>query len=196
LDVTRVVLAHDHLIAGTGMHILEEVRHLFEDLVPDILLIEMTLADEPEPTLPHRAEVEPAAPRVFVLRGYHNRAYVFGLLTDEAAAGLTEYDALQTIVEAIQTGSAGAIGGRRYRIVAEMLTRQLEGAPTTIPDLTAREVEILRQLSMGKTDRAISQNLGISEWTVRYHLKNIFRKLGVKRRSEAIAWVVRTGWGE
>ncbi len=196
LDTIRVVLAHDHPVVGAGMHILEEVRHLFEDLMPDILLLEMTLADEPGSMPDHEVKASLAAARVFVLRGYQNRAYVFGMLTDESATALGELDALQLIAESIQVGVAGAGGRRSHRIVAKLPTRELKGAPAPAPDLTAREVEVLRQLTTGKSDQAIGQHLGISRATVRYHLQHIYAKLGVKRRSEAIAWAAHAGWGE
>jgi DNA-binding NarL/FixJ family response regulator len=196
MEPIRVVLAADHPLVGAGVHILETARHLFKDLAPDILLIEMTLADELEPPLAEPATTAPAPTQVFVLRGYHNRAYVFGLLAGGSASGLTEHDALQTIAEAIQAGLDGDMSGRRHRIVAKLPTRQLGDAHATMPDLTARERDVLRQLTMGKSDWSIGEHLGISKSTVRYHLQNIYLKLRVTRRSEAIVWAVQTGLDE
>lgn len=196
LDTIHVVLAHDHPLVGAGMHILEEARHLFEDLAPDTLLIEMSLADAPDLMLAEPAAPAPAASRVFVLRGYQNRAFVFGLLGNELAAGLTEQDALQAIAESIQARSAGEAAGPSRRIVAKLPAHQLEGDAAATIDLTARESDVLRQLTAGKSDRDIGAHLGISETTVHYHLKNVYRKLGVRRRSEAIVWAIRSGWTE
>jgi DNA-binding NarL/FixJ family response regulator len=137
-----------------------------------------------------------APTRVFVLRGYHNHAYVFGLLTTGSTGELTEHNALQMIADAIRAGQSDEIGGRSHRIVAKLPTRQLEGTQETMPDLTPREREVLAQLSLGGSDLAISQQLGISKRTVRYHLQNIYSKLGIKHRSEAIVWAVRAGLGE
>jgi DNA-binding NarL/FixJ family response regulator len=194
MDAIRVVLADDHPIVDAGVHILAEARHLVEDLAPDILLLEMTLAAEPEPSSTQRAASAPT--RVFVLRGYHNHAYVFGLLTSGSTAELTEHSALQAIADAIQAGQSGTIGERSHRIVAKLPTHRLEGAQATMPDLTPRERDVLEQLSVGRSDQAISQQLGISKRTVRYHLQNIYSKLGIKHRSEAIVWAVRAGLGE
>ena len=52
--------------------------------------------------------------------------------------------------------------------------------------LTERETELLRQLKSGKPDKVIARTLRVSPNTVRYHLKNIFRKLGVANRTEAV----------
>jgi DNA-binding NarL/FixJ family response regulator len=59
--------------------------------------------------------------------------------------------------------------------------------------LSLREEEVLRLLARGWSNDQIAQTLHISERTVRYHLGNIYGKLGVIGRGEAIAWAVRHG---
>jgi DNA-binding NarL/FixJ family response regulator len=54
--------------------------------------------------------------------------------------------------------------------------------------LTAREVQVLRLVATGRTNRAISTELVISEKTVARHMSNIFTKLGLSSRSEATAY--------
>src|SRR5690242_7027174 len=129
LDVMRTVLAPNHPIMGVGRHILEELRHLFTNLAPDILLIDMSLTDDSNPMLDHQAESAPTTARVFVLRDYRNHAYVFGLLSSGTAAGLEEHDALQVIADAIQSGRAGTVDGCNHRIVGRLSSQQLAGAP-------------------------------------------------------------------
>jgi DNA-binding CsgD family transcriptional regulator len=53
--------------------------------------------------------------------------------------------------------------------------------------LTAREVEILRELARGERNGAIAQRLGIAERTVKAHLESIYMKLGVSSRAAAVA---------
>jgi DNA-binding CsgD family transcriptional regulator len=60
-------------------------------------------------------------------------------------------------------------------------------ALTSLPPLTAREEQVLRWLGEGKSNWAIGKILGISERTVRFHLANIFQKLGVTTRTQAAA---------
>jgi len=60
--------------------------------------------------------------------------------------------------------------------------------------MTAREKEILQQVRQGNTSHDIACLLGISERTVKFHLGNIFRKLKVKNRTEAVALAVENGW--
>jgi DNA-binding NarL/FixJ family response regulator len=195
MEAIRVVLADDHPIMGAGMHILEEARHLFEDLAPDILLLEMTVTTEAVPPLERRPTLGLAAPHVFMVRGYQNHAYVFGLLAGEATAGLTERDALHIICEAVQMRLEDAASGRNQRIAAGDRENQLQLSSTPAANLTTREIEVLQQLTTGATDHDIGTRLGISKRTVRYHLQNIYAKLGVKQRGEAIVWAVQAGFG-
>ncbi|CSC40855.1 LuxR family transcriptional regulator [Vibrio cholerae] len=55
--------------------------------------------------------------------------------------------------------------------------------------MTAREIQILRCLQTGASNMQIAENLFISEFTVKSHLYQIFKKLNVKNRVKAIAWV-------
>jgi DNA-binding NarL/FixJ family response regulator len=59
--------------------------------------------------------------------------------------------------------------------------------------LTARELDVLRQVARGNRNRDIGEHLGISEETVKVHLKHIMDKLGAKDRTQAIAIAVRRG---
>lgn len=62
------------------------------------------------------------------------------------------------------------------------------------PDLTPREREVLRLLTRGMTNKAIARALGVSPRTVNFHLDNLYAKLGVASRTEAVLAVLRQGW--
>jgi ATP/maltotriose-dependent transcriptional regulator MalT len=68
-----------------------------------------------------------------------------------------------------------------------------EGAPTTAHGLSARELEVLRLLTTGKTNKAIGQALFVSEKTVDRHVSNIFAKLEVRTRAAATAYAYEHG---
>ncbi len=61
------------------------------------------------------------------------------------------------------------------------------------PPLTERELEVIRALAQGMSDRQIAQSLGISEKTVRNHTSNIYRKLHIFDRTQAVIYAVREG---
>ena len=59
--------------------------------------------------------------------------------------------------------------------------------------LTERELEILRALAEGLANGQIAKRLWLAEQTVKFHLTNIYRKLGVSSRTEAVRWAYRHG---
>ncbi len=68
-----------------------------------------------------------------------------------------------------------------------------EALPEQATSLTAREVEILRLVAEGYSNRRLAELLGVSEPTVKFHLTNVYRKLGVANRTEASRWAQRHG---
>lgn len=76
-------------------------------------------------------------------------------------------------------------------------TRPLRhGEASERPDLTEREQAILEAIAQGKTTAQISQDLFVSEHTVKFHLTNVYRKLGVSNRAAAVRWAVKQGVGQ
>jgi DNA-binding NarL/FixJ family response regulator len=61
------------------------------------------------------------------------------------------------------------------------------------PALSEREIEILQWIAQGLQNKAIAEELKISENTVKYHLKHILQKLNLKNRAEAAAYAVESG---
>ncbi|HEV2591037.1 MAG TPA: response regulator transcription factor, partial [Gaiellaceae bacterium] len=59
--------------------------------------------------------------------------------------------------------------------------------------LTEREVEIVKAVSRGLSNKAIAAELWITVQTVKFHLTSVYRKLGISNRTEAASWALRTG---
>ncbi len=64
---------------------------------------------------------------------------------------------------------------------------RIEAQRRTVPALTPRQLQLLRRLAMGHTNRRIARDLGVAEGTVRKHLENIYPRLDVSSRTEALA---------
>lgn len=62
--------------------------------------------------------------------------------------------------------------------------------------LTSRELDVLRVLARGWTNAQIARELNVTEDTVKFHVRNIFRKLNVASRTEATLVAIRQGWVE
>src|SRR5258708_2455827 len=120
---------------------------------------------------------------------------------------LTTYDSDNDIHRAIKAGAKGYLlkDARREELVD--CIRKVNGGETCVPQalmeklaagirsepLTDREVEVLGLLANGKSNKEIGARLFISEFTVKGHLRNVFTKLNVLSRTEAIAAATRRG---
>ena len=67
--------------------------------------------------------------------------------------------------------------------------------PSYVDTLTSREIQVLRQVANGATNKEIAADLGVAVSTIERHLVNLYAKLGARGRAEAIAFAVRNGVG-
>jgi DNA-binding NarL/FixJ family response regulator len=128
---------------------------------------------------------------------------------------LTSFDADTSIIQALKAGAAGYVlkdsqaegivssilavmSGERVMAsaVAQRVLDMLTGSTTPkefYDGLTAREVEILKLLASGMANKQIAYKLGISEKTVRNHVSNMYEKLQIFDRAQAVLYAVRKG---
>jgi DNA-binding CsgD family transcriptional regulator len=112
----------------------------------------------------------------------------------EAAAAHAAGDAVRATRVALQAQDAARdlAAAPLATAVAELLAAAA-GGPVATVSLTRREVEVLELLAAGETYRIIAKTLGISPKTASTHVHNVLKKLGVKSRAEAAAWVHQHG---
>lgn len=92
----------------------------------------------------------------------------------------------RALLKALHASLAGEV------VIDERLAARLKGPASggATVQLTPRELDVLRRLVAGSSNRAIGEQLGISEETVRVHVRNLFGKLGVHTRVEAAVWAM------
>jgi DNA-binding NarL/FixJ family response regulator len=100
---------------------------------------------------------------------------------------------LRSMLEGVARGEPAITPGTAARIIDEFLLSPDGGAAPHPQRLTEREVGVLRLVTEGKRNRGIAAELGISENTVKFHLKNIVEKLHAQNRAELAARAVREG---
>jgi DNA-binding NarL/FixJ family response regulator len=83
--------------------------------------------------------------------------------------------------------------GRRMLAPASAATSKASGRREQVAGLSGRELEVLRLVAQGRTNREIAATLFLSENTVARHLTNIFNKTGVENRAGATAFALRRG---
>ncbi len=135
--------------------------------------------------------------KVLILSAYDDDSYVFPLLEAGASGYLLKTSSGAELAEAIRQVYAGqtALSPRvSTKIVNRMNTHQVYRTNTMLEGLSEREMEVLRAAAHGDSNKLIAAKLGISAQTVQVHLRNIFGKLLVGSRSEAVARAIQSGW--
>jgi len=189
--------------AADGLQAISEVRHLRPDVV--LMDIRMPRLDGLEATrrlLSDRAigDRQAPAPRVIVLTTFDLDEYVYEALRAGASGFLLKDAPEAQLVAAIHVVAAGGsiFAPHATRRLVEAFARLRPGAPDGLADLTPRELEVLRLLARGRSNREIAAALGVSEHTIKTHVAHILDKLGLRDRVQAVvlayeAGVVRPG---
>jgi DNA-binding NarL/FixJ family response regulator len=96
------------------------------------------------------------------------------------------------LLDGLQHGEAAMTRKTTAKLIAG-IAQPLDDKTDSLLSLTPREIELLALVQQGLTNLAIAQKLSISENTVKYHLKNVFQKLSVQNRTEAVAQAFHAG---
>lgn len=171
--------------AGTG----EEAVTLAGQLHPDVVLCDLRLGegmDGIQTTAELRALKSP--PAVLILTTFDRDAEILGAIESGAAGYLLKDVDPEVIVGGILSAAAGDVV-----LAPDLASRVLQGVRSPKPKLTEREIEVLKLLSTGSTNKEIARSLFVTEATVKSHLVHIFAKLDVDSRSRAIHVAQETG---
>lgn len=210
----RVLLADDHSLlreamrncidheedmevvgeAGDG----EEAVRLCSDLNPDIVIMDIVMPKLNGIEASKQIKEMNPAVAVLILTAYDDDRYILGLLEAGAAGYLLKSARGRTVVEAVRTISRGE-SVLHPTVIAKLLKHALrtEVSPeeSRYGDLlSAREMEIMKLAARGMSNKDIAEELCLTVRTVKAHLSNIFSKLGVASRTEAILKGLREGW--
>ena len=168
--------------AGSGAEALE----FFRKVQPDITLVDLRLPDMSGHELTRQLLAQSSNARVIALTSFEGDADIERAL----AAGARGY----VVKGMVREGLLGAIravhAGKKHvhGPVAEKLAEHLGSEK-----LSARELQVLREMAAGKRNKEIGAELSIAEDTVKMHVKNILEKLQVSDRTEAVTVALRRG---
>jgi DNA-binding NarL/FixJ family response regulator len=171
-------------IAASGEELLERLQ----DWAPQIVLQDLLLPGGIDgiETTRRVLERDPSV-RVIALTASTDEARMMGVLR-AGAVGYVRKDAdPEILLDAVRAVARG----RTY--IDPHLARQVLQSPTAQDDLTARELEVLRQLALGRSNKEIAEALFISDETVKTHVGHMFGKLQVENRAQAIVQALKRG---
>jgi DNA-binding NarL/FixJ family response regulator len=168
--------------ATNGREAIERYR----SLRPDVTLMDLRMPDINgiEAIAAIRSEFPGA--RIIVLTTYTGDAQALGALKAGASAYLLKSMLRKDLLDTIRTVHAG-----KRRIPPEIATEIAEHAADDA--LTEREIEVLRRVALGNSNKQIAAQLTISEGTVKAHMKSIMPKLSARDRTHAVMIAVKRG---
>ena len=208
---TRILLADGHYIVRQGIRRIfeaepdlevvgeadngQEAVRLAGELKPDIIVMEAHLGKLDSVEATKRVKAQHPDATVLTLTAHEDEEYIAALVAAGATGCLLKSADGDELVQAIRSVRAGGF------ILEPMLAQRLfkRTARLTVPvnsveHLTRRELEVLKLTAKGMTNQDTASYLSIGERTVRQHLMNIFGKMRVTSRMEAVSKALREGW--
>lgn len=206
----RVLLVDDHVVvrrglrlvfeleddlevvgeAGDGREALERVAELHPDVVVmDLLMPVMNGVEATRAIRARHPDVE-----VVALTSVLEDRLVVDVVEAGAAGYLLKETRPDELFEAVRAAARGEVRldpRAQQRLVREL--RSPQRPPDASEPLTERELDVLRHIAAGATNKAIARDLGVGEATVKSHVSNLLAKLGLKSRTQAALHAVREG---
>ncbi len=195
----RVVVADDHRLFVEGIKTLfhnepgisivadtdngDALLALIETLKPDVAIVDISMPGPGMAAIVDKVAAMDVRCGLLALTMHLEPAFASGLIK-RGLAGYVIKDALfEELLDAVRTVAAGGqyVSARVAELQGDMIA------------LTPRELQCLKGVAEGLTNKMIARQIDVGERTVRFHLNNLCRKLGVQRRSQAVAVARRQG---
>jgi two-component system, NarL family, response regulator LiaR len=214
MEKIRVLLADDHVLVRQGTRELlereedikvvgeagdgEEAVQLAVIQRPDVVVMDIAMPRLNGIEATKQIKARYPAVAVLVLTAYDDDPYIFALLEAGAAGYLLKDVRADELIKAVRSVHAGesVLHPAVARKVINRFSQPTDkrAAENMLDELTERELEVLGLAAKGMTNREIAQELVISVRTVQVHLSNVFSKMGVGSRTEAVLLALRKGW--
>jgi DNA-binding NarL/FixJ family response regulator len=209
----RVTLADDHAVVRKGIREFLEADGEIDVVAeaddgkqalatvskhqPDVAILDIQMPGLTGIEVTRRIKAQHPDVRVLILTAYDDDPYVFALMqagADGYVLKTVNSSELVQAVLAVHRGECALTPVVAQKVVQQFTSGRPGSARTCVEALTKREVEVLRLAATGLTNKAIGRELDVSDRTVQGHLANIYGKLGVSGRTEAVTVALKQGW--
>jgi len=207
----RILIADDHLVVREGLSSLirekpdmvvvgeaangHEVVELAQQLQPDIILMDMIMPRQNGLEAIQQIKRENNPARILVLSSFAEDELIFPAIKAGAAGYILKDSSARQLITAIRSVHRGE--SSLHPIIARKLINELSEQPADRPAakdvLTSQEVNILKLVARGFSNKEIADKLVISEHTVSKHISNILNKLQLANRTQATLYALREG---
>ena len=157
--------------------------HLIKTLKPDMAIVDISMPGPGTAAIVDTVAAMDVNCGLLALTMHLEPAFATGLIKRGLAGYVIKDSAFEELLDAVRT----VAGGGRY------LSRRIAEVAVDMVELTPRELQCLKGVAEGLTNKMIARQIDVRERTVRFHLNNLCRKLGVQRRSQAVAVARRQG---
>jgi DNA-binding NarL/FixJ family response regulator len=206
----KVVVADDHEVVRSGIGSLldgsdveivglagsaEETVSLTKQVQPDVLLLDVRLGSEDGLVVLDQVREQMPEVSVVMMSTYDNPTYVARAIALGAKDYILKDSSRADVLGAIQKAASKEKPSDTSilrRVQATMEKRKDRSDSKDVP-LTNRELQVLRHIALGLSNREIGTSLNISVETVKEHVQNILRKLDSTDRTAAAVWAVKSG---
>jgi two-component system, NarL family, response regulator len=201
-NTIRILIADDHPVVREGLATIleletdmkvvgqardgDEACKLYQQLSPDILILDLRMPKKDGIEVVTELMLQRPRPRILILTHSAKAEDLRRALAAGAKSYLLKGAEPEQVCETIREVFAG-----RSSLPRDLAAKLVDSIAQ--PELSERELEILKQMARGKSNKEIGQALYISEYTVKNHVRSILKKLNAIGRTEAIA--IATGRG-
>ncbi len=202
----RVLIADDHSVVRQGLRMFlaldpdidivgeacdgVQALELAHELRPDVVLMDLLMPEMDGIQATARVRAELPDTEVIALTSVLEDSSVVNAIRAGAIGYLLKDTEADVLVKAIKAAAEGQV--QLSPQAAARLMREVR-APNSPEELTEREVDVLRLLAQGRSNKEIARLLSIGEKTVKTHVSNILSKLNVASRTQAALYAVRIG---
>jgi NarL family two-component system response regulator LiaR len=171
----------------------EEALRLTAEHAPDVALVDLVMPGLDGVEVTRRLKQQSPRTQVIVLTSYHEDEHIFPALRAGALSYLLKDVSTRELANAVRKAAAGE-AVMHPRVAARVVQELRSPAREEIaPDLSERELEVLRLIAEGISNAEIAERLVISENTVKSHVSNILGKLHLADRTQAAVYAWREG---
>ncbi len=195
---TFIDLQEDMTVVGEGTDGLEGVD-LAKRLQPDIILLDLVMPRLNGVEATQKIMTNNPACKVLILTSFGEDKMVFPAIRNGAQGYLLKDIQPNDLVKAIRSANQGNV--QLHPDIAKKLMASVAQKPdeprkmNEMVPLTDREIEVIKYIARGLSNREIATEMVISEKTVKTHVSNLLGKLGVEDRTQAAIWAVKNGMG-